>query len=112
MEKLILYVPNLEKQFNERKELQQASFISNTTSHVNYIKEERKLYMNTAVFGTLEFQVVLLDFEQNKMIFKRKKELPRDIQDELYELLTSYQLEFQPVHLSFIMHRPERTKIR
>ncbi|WP_342508516.1 hypothetical protein [Sporosarcina sp. FSL K6-2383] len=112
MEKLVLYVPNLEKQFNERKGLQQASFISNTTSHVNYIKEERKLYMSSAVFGTLEFQIVLLDFEENKIIFKRKKDLPRGINEELYELLTSCQLEFQPVQLSFVMHRPQQTKIR
>lgn len=77
------------------------------TNHVNYIKEERKLYLNSVVFGTLEFQTVLLDFEHNKVTFKREKNLT----EELYDLLTSYQLDFQPLQQSFIMHRPQQTKV-
>lgn len=103
MEELILYVPNLEKQFNRRKELQ--------LSTVNYIKEERKLYFSSVAFGTLEFQGVLLDFEHNKITFKREGNVHGDINEELYKLLISYQLDFQPLQQSFIMHRPQQTKV-
>lgn len=99
MEELVLYVPNLEQHFNRRKELQ--------LSTMNYIKEERKLYLSPVVVGALEFQSVLLDFEHNKVTFKREKNVP----EELYDLLTSYQLDFQPLHQSFIMHRPQQTKV-
>ncbi len=108
MEELILYVPNLEKQFKRRKELQH-----NITqlSTVNYIKEGRKLYLSSVAFGTLEFQSVLLDFEHNKMTFKRKDNLPGNINEELYELLIFHQLDFQPLQQSFIMHRPQQTAV-
>lgn len=117
MEELILYVPNLEKQFNRRKELREnimqlSSSNSNTMNHVNNIKEERKLYLGSVALGTLEFQSVLLDFEHNKMTFKREGTLPGNINKELYELLNTYQLDFQPLQQSFIMHRPQRTTIK
>jgi len=73
----------------------------------NHIKEERKLYLGPVAFGTIEFQSVLLDFEHNKVTFKREKKVP----EELYNLLTSYQLDFQPLHQSFIMHRPQQTTV-
>jgi len=114
LEELVLYVPDLEKQFNRRKEWQHnmtqlSSSISNSTSHVNYIKEERKLYLRSVAFGTLEFQIILLDFEHNKVTFKRKENQPGNINEELYNLLTSYQLDFQPLQQSFIMYRPQKT---
>lgn len=111
MEELILYVPNLEKQFYNRKELQYSitqlpSLVSNTKSNVEYIKEERKLYLSSVAFGMLEFQIVLLDFEQDKITFKRGRDLPGDINDGLYELFTSLKLDFQPIEMSFLMNRP------
>lgn len=116
LEELVLYVPNLERQFNRRKELQHnitqlASSTSKTTSHVNYIKEERKLYLSSVTLGALEFQTVLLDFEHNKVTFKRKEHFPGNINEELYELLTFYQLNFQPLQQTFIMHRPQKTTV-
>ncbi|WP_318618193.1 hypothetical protein [Sporosarcina sp. YIM B06819] len=111
MEELILYVPNLEQQFYKRKELQYnitqlPSSVTGSMSHVNYVKEERKLYFNAVTFGTLEFQVMLLDFEQNKITFKGKKDPSGNINERLYELLTSLKLDFQPIQMSFMMNRP------
>ena len=116
LEELVLYVPNLERQFNRRKELQHnitqlASSTSKPTNQVFYIKEERRLYLSSVTFGTLKFQTVLLDFEHNKVTFKRKENFPGNINEELYELLTFYQLDFQPLQQSFIMHRPQKTTV-
>lgn len=107
MEELILYVPNLENQFFKKKELQHnIAQLSSSVSNTNYIKEERKLYLSSVICGTLAFQIVLLDFEQNRITFKRNKDSPGDLTDGLYELLTSLNLDFQPIQLSFVMNRP------
>lgn len=111
MEELTLYVPNLEEQIKKRKDLQQSisqlsSEVSDITSQVNYIKEERKLYLSSVIFGAIAFQNVLLDFEQNRVTFKRQKDLQGNLHNGLYELLTSLELDFQPIQLSFVMNRP------
>lgn len=107
LEELTLYVPNLKQQFDKREELQHnITLLSSSVLNTNYIKEERKLYLSSVQFGTLAFQIVLLDFEQNRVTFKRKKDLPGDLYEGLSELLTSLKLDFKPIQLSFVMHRP------
>ena len=114
LEELVLYVPGLETQFYKRKKLryritQLSRSISNTANNISYIKEERKLYLSSVAVGTMEFQSVLFDFEHNKITFKGREGSPGDIHHELYELLTSIKLEFQPIQMAFRIERnPKR----
>ncbi|MFJ7934337.1 hypothetical protein [Sporosarcina sp. NPDC096371] len=111
MEELTLYVPGLEAHFYKGKELQYnitqlSSSVPNSSSNVTYIKEGRKLYLSSVAFGTLEFQAMLFDFERNRITFKRKKELSKDIHDGIYEILTALKLDFQPIQQLFVTSRP------
>lgn len=111
MEEIVLYIPSLEAQFYKKKEfqstlMQSSGSISNSSGNVNYMSEERKLYLNSITFGTIEFQFILIDFVRNQITFKRKRNSLSDTSRELYEFLSSMQLEFQPQKMSFVMERP------
>ncbi len=113
LEELILYIPGLESQFYKKKELQEtitklSQSVSNAASTVNYIVEERKLYLSSVEFGKMEFQFILFDFVHNKITFKRQMDTPGDINRGLFELFSSLQLDFQPNKMSFIMERPAK----
>ena len=84
MEKLVLYVPDLESQFYHKKEFQESitplsCTISPTINHIIYESVGRKLYFRSVAFGTMEFQFVLLDFRHNKIVFIRNRDSPGDV---------------------------------
>ncbi|MBO0601163.1 hypothetical protein I2483_05775 [Sporosarcina sp. E16_3] len=109
MEKLVLYVPNLESQFYYKKEFQESitplsCTSTRTINHIIYEPVERKLYFRSVAFGMMEFQFVMLDFRHNKIVFMRNRVCPRDVN----EWLSSLQLNFEPRKMSFVMERPKR----
>lgn len=113
MEKLVLYVPDLESQFYHKKEFQESitplsCTISNTINHIIYESVERKLHFRSVAFGKMEFQLVLLDFMHNKIVFMRKIDTPGDVNRGVYEWLSSLQFNFEPRKMSFVMERPKR----
>ncbi len=112
MEKLVLFIPDLEFHFYRKKEFQEsiaqlAYKFSNTSSHVIYVPEERKLYLRSVSFGMMKFQLVLLDFRYNKITFVRKMDSQGDANRGVHELLSSWRFNFQPEKMSFVMERPE-----
>ncbi|NYF23522.1 hypothetical protein HDC33_000347 [Sporosarcina sp. JAI121] len=112
MEKLVLYIPDLEFQFYRKKGFQESITqlscgVSNTTSSVIYASDERKLYFRSVAFGTMKFHLVLLDFKYNTMTFLSRTDVPGDINQGVHELLSSLQFNFQPQKMSFVMERPE-----
>ena len=114
MEKLVLYVPNLESQFYHIKEFQESitplsCTISTAINHIIYESVERKLYFRSVAFGKMEFQLVLLDFKHNKIVFMRKMNSPGDVNRGVYEWLSSLQFNFEPRKMSFVMERPKKS---
>jgi hypothetical protein len=112
LEKLVLFIPNLESQFYNKKEFQESITplscpFSTSASHVNYESVERKLYFRSIALGTMEFQLVLLDFKRSKITFIRKMDSARDLNQSLYEWLSSLQFNFEPKKMSFVLERPE-----
>jgi hypothetical protein len=113
LEKLVLFIPDLESNFYKKKEFQenitQLSYkLSNTTSHVSYVSEERKLYFRSVSFGMMEFQLMLLDFRYNKITFVKMTDSRGDTNLGVHELLSSLQFNFQPEKMTFVMERPEK----
>jgi len=111
LEKIVLYVPDLESQFHHKKEFQASitplsCTISPIINHIIYESVERKLYFRSVAFGTMEFQFVLLDFRRNKIVFMRKRNSPGDVNCGIYEWLSSLQFRFEPRKMSFVMERP------
>lgn len=116
MEKLILYVPDLESQVYHKKEFQEsitplACTISTSASHIIYESVERKLHFHSVVFHKMECHLVQLDFKHNKIIFMRKKESTGDLNRGVYEWLSLLQFKFEPKKMSFVMERPKRNYI-
>lgn len=110
MEEYVVYIPNLEPLFYETKELyenvaQLANQTSNLSSNLIYLKEERKLYLRSVAFGTLEFQFVLLDFENDQILFKCSSESIGDKNRLIYEFLTTLRWDFHPEKMSYVMER-------
>ena len=113
MEKIVLYVPNLESQFYHKKEFQESitplsCTISPIINHIIYESVERKLYFRSVAFGTMKFQFVLLDFRHNKIVFMRKRNSSGDVNCAVYEWVSSLQFHFEPRKMSFVMERPKR----
>ena len=113
MEKLVLYVPNLESQFYHKEEFLKSitplsCTISPIINHIIYESVERKLYFRSVAFGSMEFQSVLLDFRNNKIVFMRRRDSPRHVNRDVYEWLSSQQFHFEPRKMSFVMERPKR----
>ena len=113
MEKLVLFIPDLESHFYRKKEFQEsitqlADKFSHASSHTVYVPEERKLYLRSVSFGMMRCQLVLLDFRYNKITFVREKNSLGDANHGVHELLSSLRFNFQPEKMSFIMERPEK----
>lgn len=111
MEKIVLYVPDLESQFHHNKEFQESitplsCTISPIINHIIYESAERKLYFRSVAFGTMEFQFVLLDFRRNNIVFVRKRNSIGDVNCGVYEWLSSLKFQFEPRKMSFVMERP------
>lgn len=112
METLVLFVPNLESQFYRKKEFQESitplsCTISSSINHIIYESVERKLYFRSVACGAMEFQLVMLDFRQNKIVFVRKRDPSRDVN----EWLSSLRINFEPRKMSFVMERPKRNYV-
>ena len=72
------------------------------------MSKERKLYFRSVSFGTMEFQLLLLDFRHNKVTFVRNIDSPGDVNRVIHDLLSSLQFNFQPEKMSFLMERPDK----
>ncbi|MFC5589141.1 hypothetical protein ACFPRA_09600 [Sporosarcina soli] len=110
MEEYVVKIPNLESLFFETKDLyenvtQLVDQTSNPSSNLIYLKEERKLYLRSVSFGTLAFQFVSLDFENNQIHFKCSDESIGDANRQIYEFLTTLRWNFQPKKMSYVMER-------
>lgn len=110
MEEYVLYVQGLESLLYEKKEqldniVQLTHETSKPSRNAIYLREERKLYLRSVAFGTMEFQFVLLDFEYSRITFKRAKNSPGDANHQISKLLSTLQLDFQPNKMSFVMER-------
>jgi len=116
LEKIVLYVPDLESQFHHNKEFQESitplsCTISPIINHIIYESVERKLHFHSVEFHEMKFQLVLLDFKRNNIIFMRKKDSTGDLNRVVYEWLSLLQFNFEPKKMSFVMERPKRNYI-
>lgn len=116
MEKIVLYVPNLESQFYKKKEFRESITPLSCTiwpniNHIIYETVERKLYFRSVAFGMMEFQYVLLDFRRNNIMFMRKRNSSGDANIGVGEWLSSLQFHFEPRKMSFVMERPKRNYV-
>ena len=113
MEKLVLFIPDLESQYYNKKEFRESithtpcTFLT-TNSHTIYESVGRKLYFRSVAFGTMEFQLVLLDFKYSKITFIRNVDSPGNVNRVVYEWLSSLQFNFEPKKMSFVLERPEK----
>ncbi|MBE1555676.1 hypothetical protein [Sporosarcina limicola] len=113
MEEFVLYIPKLEEQFHKKKGFQEkitevSCQVTKQRSNAIYVLEENKLYLSTVSFGAMQFQFVALDFDDNKITFKKKRDSSGDVHRGLYELLSSLQIDFAPENMSFLMERPQK----
>lgn len=112
MEKLVLFIPDLESQFYKKKEFLESitpslCTISTPARHINYESVERKLYLRSVTLKMMEFQLVLLDFKRSKITFIRKKDSPGDLNRTISDWLSSLQFNFEPKKMWFVLESPE-----
>jgi hypothetical protein len=113
LEKFVLFIPDLESQLYNKKEFRESITQLSCTvltipSHTIYESVGRKLYLRSVAFGTIEFQLVLLDFKCNKITFIRKMNSPGNVNRAVYEWLSSLGFNFEPKKMSFVLERPEK----
>ena len=115
MEEYVFYIPNLESRFNEKKNLHQqivnlAKGTPNPWSNIIHLKGGRTLFLRSISFGKMEFEFLIFDFETNYITFRRGSNSNGDTNRLIYNLLTSFNWDFQPRVMSYAMERKERQK--
>ncbi|WP_124068825.1 hypothetical protein [Filibacter tadaridae] len=113
MENFVFYVPDLKKRLNSNYINQRQTFSEtlNSTNEIIYVPEENRLYLISVEFEQVQFQLVLLDFLQNNVLFIKKKGSPGDMNEEIYKLLSSFKIDFLPKQMSFIMERSAKLDV-
>lgn len=109
MEKIVLYIPELQRQFHTNKPFQlQVSQRSETYGAVSNVlggTKQRRLHLHSACFGEMPFHYVLFDFKNDSLTFKRKIG-NEDTARMLNEIFTLLQIDFAIQSISYLIERP------
>ncbi|WP_342513140.1 hypothetical protein MKY34_21485 [Sporosarcina sp. FSL K6-1522] len=113
MEKIVLYIPNLESQIMKNKRfreyvMQLSAATRSPNRDIKFAYEERKLYFGTIASGKTQLHLVSFDFIRNRLSFRKKEGATGDVNREVYELLSSSDVDFMPHQMSFVMERPPK----